>query len=87
MREWVWKTTLKAKMEDENVTQKAWRSMPNGSEHQNGGKWWWIEREIDMRTLSVKLKTWLWTSNWKWGSEIQTEDMALNAEQKKYMMA
>ena len=34
MHEWVWKKALNAKMEDENVTQKAWRSTHNGTKHQ-----------------------------------------------------
>ena len=42
-----------------------------------------VERKIDMMTLSVELKTWLRTPNWKCGSECQTEDMAMKAEQKK----
>ena len=45
------------------MAQKARRSVPNGSERQKRGKWWWIEWKIDMRTLSVKLKPRLETLN------------------------
>ena len=62
-------------------------------EHGRGSKCRTKDRHDDFecRTEDVasnaKLKVWLWTPNWKCGSERQTEDMALNAERKKYMMA
>ena len=85
-------------MEDENVTQNAWRSTPNGTKRQ---KWREIvidldvERKIDMMALSVELKAWLWTptrrhrlwtSNWRCGPERQTrEERALNVETKTWL--
>ena len=45
------------------MAQKARKSVPNGSERQKWGKWWWIERKIDMRTLSVELNPPLETLN------------------------
>ena len=52
--------------------KKAWMSVPNGSERHNGGKWWWTEWKIDMRILSIELRT-------NEGSEHQNEDTTLKA--------
>ena len=58
-------------------------------EHGRGSKCRTKDRHDDFecRTEDVasnaKLKVWLWTPNWKCGSERQTEDMAMKAEQKK----
>ena len=82
MHEWVWKTALNAKTKEKKWLEKAWRSVPNGFESQNGRKWWWIKRKIDVRTLTVEVRMWLWTPNerhqiWRW-----TKETALNAKLK-----
>ena len=45
------------------MAQKVRKGVSNGSERQKGGKWWWIEQKIDMKTLSVELKPRLGTLN------------------------
>ena len=95
MPEWVWKMALNTKMEGENMTQKAWRSSPNGTKRQ---KWREIEMDLNVEwkkrredsecqtenvalntektsNLNIKLKVWLWTPNWRYGSECRTEEI------------
>ena len=44
-----------------------------------------VERKKDMMTLSVELKTWLWTPNRKHDSEHKIEDAALNSKLKMWL--
>lgn len=81
MHEWEWKTALNAKIENENVTQKAWRSTPNGTKRQK-----WREmvmdrtkdrhKDFECRTENVAPNTKLEDID----SVHQTKDATLNVE-------
>ena len=51
-----------------------------GSEHQNRKRWLlWMLNWKWIVTLNAKLKTWLWTPNWRHGSKCLNVNGALNA--------
>ena len=74
------KTAQNTKTKEMKWLKKARRSVSNGSERCNGGKWWCIEWKIYMRTPSVVLKTWLWVPNKRqvMALNVERNDMALN---------